>query len=81
MSLCDVRLERMLFTMQTWEPATGRLLQGAVAASICEAFCNIRYFSCAARWRQLKEPLFRFRIADVSDRARDAAGQRLVAEL
>jgi hypothetical protein len=44
----------MLSTVQAWEPATGRLLQAAVAASLpaapelrdggCEAFPNIRLF-------------------------------------
>jgi hypothetical protein len=34
----------MLLTVQAWEPGTGRFLQGAVAASMCEAFRNIRYF-------------------------------------
>jgi len=34
----------MLFTVQAWETGTGRFLQGAVAASMCEALRNIRYF-------------------------------------
>jgi len=34
----------MLFTVQAWELGIRRVLQGAVAASMCEALRNIRYF-------------------------------------